>query len=190
MCGEGKGLLLIEGEAEEGELEASWSMIVQEYSGLIQTEKSASVFEAYKKMVALRWKMEFMELAVAALRAHWEQGLGHNGVIAEQVSLLGYDLVEEKEDGDAYLYQVELVEREAKSLVVFFNQAKADYEGLGPKEGAGREERDRMSYQKELALLSKFMEGGLIDAERITVLDYAGIVNYYLESLKHDKANG
>jgi hypothetical protein len=98
--------------------------------------------------------------------------------------------VEEKEDGDAYLYQVELVEREAKSLVVFFNQAKADYEGLGPKEGAGREERDRMSYQKELALLSKFMEGGLIDAERITVLDYAGIVNYYLESLKHDKANG
>lgn len=185
MCGGPRQLLVISGEVEESVLEDAWQQILSEYSTLIRTDKSATVFEAYKNMVGCGWKMQWMELALKLLRSGWEAGLGHNPEIAEKIMLLGYNLIEDREDTDQYVAQLDAVEMESRSLVVFFNQYKAQYEALAPKAEKVQEERDRMSYEKELNLLGQ-SQGFLIDPETTTVLKYASYVNFYLETHKKE----
>jgi hypothetical protein len=190
MCGEPKSLLVIEGAVEGALLEAAWSEIVSEYSSLIQTEKSRSVFEAYKRMVVTQRKMVFMERALSLLRVQYARFEDdpvhrHNAILADQIMLHGYNMITDSDDPETYYRMVDGVEMECKSLVVFFNQYKAEYEAIAPKGESTAEERDRMSYEKELNLLSKHQNHG-IDPEAITVLKYASYVNYYLEANKKD----
>lgn len=192
MCGGSKQGLVIAGEVEEHLLEEAWSNIVSEYSSLIQTDKSKTVFEAYKRMVVTQSKMVFMERALSLLRTQYARFEGdpehrHNAILADQITLHGYNLIVDSDDPEQYYRMVDGVEMECRSLVVFFNQYKAEYEALAPKGESAADERDRMSYEKELNLLSKH-QGHDIDAEKITVLKYASYVNYYLEANKRDKA--
>jgi hypothetical protein len=187
MCGRGVQCLVISGEVEEGVLLQAWESILSEYSTLIKTPKADSVFMAYQRMVSSKWRMSFMELAVSALKDAYTVPI-YLPFVCEQVALLGYDYIEDPAGNwEHYGHQVEAIETEAKSLIVFFNQAKAEYELLAPKGVQRTEERDRMSYEMELQLLTKF-RGGHIDDETTTLFRYAGIVNLYLESLKKDQA--
>jgi hypothetical protein len=187
MCGRGVQCLVISGEVEEGILLQAWESILSEYSTLIKTPKADSVFMAYQRMVSSKWRMSFMELAVGALKDAYTVPI-YLPNVCEQVALLGYDYIEDPVGNwEHYGHQVEAIETESKSLIVFFNQAKAEYELLAPKGVQRNEERDRMSYEMELQLLTKF-RGSHIDDETITLFRYAGIVNLYLESLKKDQA--
>lgn len=104
----------------------------------------------------------------------------YSGEIAEALMLLGYDLVEDLEDREAYLRQIYMVESEAKTLVIMLNQYVNEYKLMFPE---GEYKRTRADYEKELAILGKYMGYRLND---ITVSEFAGIVNLYMDQIKKD----
>lgn len=170
--------LLIDGDAAEMDLQIAWQNILQEYYELIKTDKSANIFELWKKILYTSWKIQFVDICISALRFKYD------AEIAEHLMLLGYDYVQNIKEEGLYLRQLELVESEAKTLIVFLNQYSAEYQLLCPQDK--QEEaanRTLMDYEKEITWLSKFM-GYRIKKDEVTVLEYCGIVNTYLESTK------
>jgi hypothetical protein len=172
-------LMTLSGNPSQEELEGAWLQLLQEYSDLVRTDKTNNIFEVWLKIEGLRWKIDFVDKALEVLK------LQHDETTASALVELGYDYVQPLEDREAYLKQVYFVQTEAKSMVVFLNQYKAEYKLLVP-EGQEVEERDRMYYEKELAHLSRFMGYRIIKSD-ITVYEFCSIVNTYLDSVKQNQ---
>jgi hypothetical protein len=158
------------------------NILLQEYSDLIKTEKSDSVFTAYKKLIHTEWKINFISNALEYLKYKYDSR------IAEKICEQGYDMIVDCEDREQYFKQIYSVETEAKFLIVLLNQHNAEYMLLCPK-GSGETKRDHMSYQKEIAMLSKFM-GYRINKDEISAYEFCSIVNLYIESNKRKVNNG
>lgn len=170
-------LLTICGEPTEDQLEQAWDEIQQEYSDLIRTEKTTNVFDLYQKLSYTRFKLEYLGWVLPYLKAEYKQEY------AERIASLGYDLIEWNEDREKYLQQIYLVENDAKFLIVQLNQLSSEYKKINPGASGSDVERTAMDYEKELAILSRFM-GRWIRASEITVFEFCAIVNAYLETNK------
>lgn len=175
-------LLIISGEPSFEELAVAWREILEEYSGLIKTNKSQSVFDCWKNIIITQHKLTTIGFALYALKIQYD------AEIAEAVALHGYSLIEPLEDRQAYLTQIYAVETEAKTLVVLLNQYRAEYAKLCPEAAAptAGSQADALQYDKELAILSRFM-GYRIDKTLTTVAEYCAAANLYLEHKKLHK---
>jgi hypothetical protein len=171
--------LVINGTPTEEDLASAWDDILQEYSDLIKTEKTTNVFDLYKRLTTTRFKLAYLGWTLSFLKVEYKREY------AERISSMGYDLIEDLEDREAYLRQIYMVENDAKFLVVQLNQLSNEYKLLNPGSGNQEAERTEMDYQKELAILSRFM-GRWIQAEEITVFKFCSIVNAYLEYHKRE----
>lgn len=182
-------LLTITGSPKKSDLVNAWMGIMQEYSDLIKTEKSINIFEAWKKCVYTYWKMVYVENFIfkCKLKNPITGLYCYNAAEAEQVMLLGYDLIEPPaEDEEKYLHQIEMLDRESKTLVVMLNQYNQEYKLLAPDE-TNPIIRTIADYDKELALLSKFM-GYQINKRVVTVSEVCGIINAFIETQKINNA--
>lgn len=167
-----------------GMTEGDWKAILLEYSSLIETEKSKNLFTAYQRWFYTSWKIYTLEQLLTFLK------VAHDADIASEVHNLGYDLVEYKDDREEYLKQIYLIENEAKTLVVLLNQYTAEYKMLtGGDEGAEEVKRDEMHYEKEIAIMSRHM-GFRIKKDKITVFEWIGYLNTFLEFNKVNKNGG
>jgi hypothetical protein len=179
-------LLVIKGAPTKEDIALAWAEIMEEYSELIKTPKSINIFEAFKKCIYTYWKMCFIEAVIYKFRSKDPfTGLYlYDEKEAEQVMLLGYDMIDKPDEEEKYLYQIEMLDRESKTLVVLLNQYNQEYKQLAPKE-ENPIERTIVDYDKELAILSKFM-GYWVDKKTRTVADVCGIINAFIE---HQKIN-
>lgn len=107
--------------------------------------------------------------------------------MALRVQEYGYPLIEEdKENGRGNLKQIYMVESEVKTQIVLLNQYNREWQQRYPNDTAPVE-RTLMDYDKELAILSKFM-GHWIRRKKITVWEFCSIVNAYNEYIKANKS--
>jgi hypothetical protein len=178
LFGAPKSFLIISGEHTEEQLDLAWANIVTGFSDLIKTPKSNSVFELHKKIKFTESKMFFLEKALTYLKSEYDAD------IATAICEWGYELIEPKDDRDAYLKQIYLVEGEAKTLVVMLNQYIAEYRVLCP-ENESTVNHDRMKYEKEIKILSRF-HGYRINTNKETCFTMAALINIFLEANKKD----
>lgn len=152
----------------------NWKEILIEYSSLVATEKAKTIMTAYQRWFYTEWKINTLAQLLTFLK------VVHDKDIAEAVQELGYDLVEFKEDREEYLKQIYLIENEAKTLVILRNQYLSEYKMLTGGETEEENDKDEMYYEKEIAIISKFM-GFRIKKNKITVFEWAGCLNAYIE---------
>ena len=189
LSGEPNSLLIITGTPTDEELKLAWAEIMSEYSDIIKTPKSSNIFDVWKKCNYTYWKMCYVEAAVYKLRLKDPETdkYIYDQNAANELALLGYDYVAPPEDDETYLRQIELIEIEARNLVVILNQYTQEYKLLCPDEDTPVK-RTYDDYLKELAILSKFM-GQWIDKQTKTVSDVASIINAYIEAQNIDYAS-
>ena len=176
--------LIVSGEPTHDQLHEAWDKILAEYTDLIKTEKSQSILEAWRKVMQMEYRIALLDQCFYALRLKYDEEVAL--IIAEQ----GYDLIQPDEDVSVYSQRINLVEAEAKTLIVLRNQFMNDYRRLCPEDGS--EDgliMDEMQYDKELAALSRFM-GYRIVKSQITVREFCSIVNLYLDNNKKTEKDG
>lgn len=173
-----KKVLIIKGKFSDDELDIIWDSIISEYAGLIKTGRSSNIFELYKKISYTSWKLEYLEKALGFLRFKYDSD------IANSIVELGYGLIEYNEDRSKYLKNILFVEREAKTLLVLLNQYSKEYLLMCPEGSNEIDSRSMIDYDTELSLLSKF-QGYRINKNKITVSEFASIVNNFLDTKNH-----
>lgn len=174
-------VLVISGTPTQQELIDAWDEIIQEYVSLVKTEKSTTIFNCWLKVIRTQWLLTLLTHALDALKMQYDED------IANAIAGQGFSLIQPMEDRQKYLKQIYFVEQEAKSLIVQLNQYTTEYKALCPTE-AETEKTDIAEYEKELAILSKFM-GYRIDKKVITVTEFTSILNVYLEDIKAKNAS-
>lgn len=172
-------LLTITGFPTEEELGIAWDAIQEEYSTLIATPRSTNVFELAKRISKCNFLIKFIGWATSHLKTKYSEQ------IALRIQDYGYPLIEKDAEQDrGNLKQIYMVESEAKTNIILLNQYTNEYKMLYP-EGETPVDRTLMDYDKELAILSRFM-GKWIRRKKITVWEFCTIVNAYME---YNKAN-
>lgn len=185
ITGEDLGPLIIEGTPPIDELISAWDNISDEYANAINTGKSKSVFEAYKKVVRLQAQVKMIDACLYYLEH------GYDEEIAQILADAGYHHIQPNDDREAYLKSINRVRTQAKTLVVVLNQAVAHYKLLSP-DNEMKVERSYQDFMDELAILSKH-QGYALRAKEITVLEYCAVVNAYIryvEAHKKKQQNG
>ncbi len=152
----------------------NWDEIKAEFSEAIKTPKSTTIFECWKKIESLTNRMELVSVSCNFLKNIYDAD------IAAILQLNGYDYVQDLPERDAYLKQIYLIETEAKTMVVMLNQYYNEYRLLCP-EGVMPSEPTVADYDKELAILSKFV-GHRINKFEITTSEFCAYANLYIES--------
>lgn len=170
--------LIISGTPTNAELLSAWEDILEEYASLIKTDKTENVFELYKKIVHTEWRLTFIEKSLLTLKMQYDEE------VAGWVGEMGFGEVRYVADREEYLRSLYAIEMRAKMLIVLLNQYKAEYRLMNPE----RSQEDivnntRIRYEKEIASLSKYM-GYRIVKEKTMVLEYAAIINNYLEDCR------
>lgn len=173
-------LLTIKGNVDPEILAIAWDKIVEECADLIKTDKADNIFQLVKKIRRTDWQIFYLEKALNRLK------VGYSEYHALRIQELGYDLIKDLEDNEAYLKQIYLVENEAKTLIILLNQYIHEYNLYNLKTNS--EEKDLMHYEKELRILSKFIGHKLL-ADEITVFYYYSVVNAFFE-LNKKKSHG
>jgi hypothetical protein len=172
-------LLTISGFPTDEELAVAWDEITQEYSSLITTPRSNNIFELFKRISKCNFLIKFLGWATSHLKVKWSEE------IALRIQDYGYPLIQKDPDHNrGNLKQIYMVESEGKTNIVLLNQYVKEYKIACPDEAAPIE-RTLMDYDKELAILSRFM-GKWIRRKKITVWEFCTIVNAYNE---YNKAN-
>lgn len=170
----------------EDTLKQIWESIQMEYSELIETKKTKAIFEAWKKVKEYEVKEKIGALSVYILR------IGYDPTVANDLFLMGYDLIEPQESDADYQKQVDRVEIELKNIRTLLDGYIKSYETLVADsnlnlEGPAREAKD---YEGDLAELSKFM-GYRVDKKIISLFEYAALLNLYIvHSEKMQETNG
>lgn len=172
-------LLVIHGQPSIEELVEAWGDILQEHSELIKSNKTQSISDLFKKITYTEWKIVFLEKGLWLLKHEY------NEKIATDIANMGYDLIVANDDRETYLRQIYGVETDAKFLIVQLNQYKTEYSILCPKDQQVKT-LTLIDYERDIAILSKFM-GYRINKKEITVFEFDGIVNYYLETVQKEK---
>lgn len=177
--------LIIEGNPAPEDLALAWQNIQEQYSDCIRTEKSKSLLDLCKKILRNEWQIRTVDDCIFILRKGW------NKLPAELLRDLGYPYIENLPNWDEYLAQVNMVDMEAKFLVVLQNQLNNEYKRMsGGEESAITRSMD--DYDKELAIISKYI-GFDVDKYKITTAKFCSYLNIYLdhiETLKKTADNG
>lgn len=159
---------------------SNWSLILAEYADLIRTPKSSNIFDLWNKISLTEVKLDIVDTMLTILKDLY------NVEAANALANLGYDVVEDLDDHDAYMLQLEMIDREAKTLFVVLNQYIAEYKKLAP-EGVDLKPRTQMDFEKELQILARY--GYKINKRKDTVLEFAAAVNAFIEE-KNTVSNG
>lgn len=171
--------LIISGQPDKKDLVNAWQDILQEYSDLIKSEKSKSIFEAWKKVAYTEWQIKFIEAVILKFRMKNPEtdAYLYNREQALQVSELGYSFIPEPENEEDYLQAINFLDIESRNLTIFLNQYTVEYNLLCPKQEE-KVKRQEIDYDTELAVLSKFM-GTFIDKRKRSVQDVCAIINVF-----------
>lgn len=173
----GQFLDIILGEQPEP---TEWPEIVIDYLDAVKTPKSENIFECKKKILRIEWLIRALDENLWLLKIEFDEDCAK--FIQEQ----GYSLIANIEDRSEYLKQIYNVETEAKTLIILLGQYRIEHDILsGNKEG---KVRTRVSYEKDIAVLSKF-QGYRIDIWTTSVMQWAGILNTYMEDYKNKIPN-
>lgn len=177
-------LLVISGNYTHEQLSEVWNKILVEYSQLIKTEKSQSIFEAWKKIEYILAKMKICDQALTFFKNRF-----YDEEVAEALMLHGFDLVTYDGDNTDFDKQIKLLETQAKSLVVFLNQAYTEYKIIADSaQGESKLERTELDYEEDLAILARF---GYKLRRKGTVLEYAANFNSFIKEQQNNrKSNG
>jgi hypothetical protein len=170
-------LLKIGGDPTNEEMASAWQEILIEYSGLIKTEKTNSIFKLWEKIEEARCKLRFINICLDYFSEFYDEE------IANELVLHGYDFIEWYDDQERYNKQLILLENESKTLIVLLNQYYNEYKILSPDNETIT--KDEMYYEKELAVLTK--EGYRVNKKKNTVFEYAAAVNAFIEQNKRLK---
>lgn len=167
-------------KVSDEELQVAWDGIVSEYCELVQTKRTKGLFEAWRKVIEVKCKIRTVQLSLFVLR------IKYSSEVAEGLFLMGYPLIKEIEDNEAYLRQIDMVEIEARNLNTFLEQYEQEYKNLIPTttEASTNNQRTELDYERDLVELSRFM-GYRIDKDVITVQEQAAIMNSFIDY--HDK---
>lgn len=174
-----KLLLIGEATATDEQLQDAWDAIFYEYADLLKTPKSQSILMAWRELRYLEKKKDLVAMCITMLRWRFSEK------IANELMLLGYDLITQGEDHEEYERQIRLVEIEAMNLDTFIGQAAAEYEALCPKEDEATTVKTLDEYDDDLAVLGKFM-GFRIDKKIITAAEHASYVNAFNKANQKD----
>lgn len=175
--------LIISGQPSEQQLLDAWEAIVAEHSELVKTDKSNNLFDLYHKISNTEWQLALVDKCLNALKQQYDAD------IAAILNDRGFGIVEPSDDREVYLRSLYAIETDAKTLIILLNQYKSQYKSMHPESTDELTEVNRVRYEKELAILSKF-QGYRIKKEEITVLEYCAIINTYLEYIKLQKKEG
>lgn len=179
-------LLIISGEPAPEELILAWENIQEQYSDCIKTTKAKTLLDINKKLLRSHWQITIIDDCIFILRKGW------NKEPAEILNQLGYSMVENLADPDLYAAQINGIEMEAKFLIVLQNQLYNEYKRISGGETDAAITRTMDDYDKELAIISKYI-GFDVDKMKITTAKFCAFLNIYLdhiESLEKAAANG
>lgn len=170
--------LIIEGITPLPVLAEAWELIIEEYASLVKTEKSNDIFDLYKKIKQTQWQMEWIEKTIDALKIQYDEEM------AIWLGERGFGVVEYSDDRETYLRSLFSIKNGSKTLIVLLNQYNAEYKALSKdhdqQNDSGMSESEmRFTYEKEIALLSRFQHDTIIK-QNISVFQYAAIQNNYL----------
>jgi len=174
--------LIINGNTLPSQLEEAWDTIIAEYTSLIKTEKTDDIFMLYKKIKQTQFLMDYVDKCIDALKVKYDADL------AAWLGEKGFGEVEYSTDRDVYLRSLFGIKTSAKVLVVLLNQYNAEYKLLNKDNEVfpETETEKRFRYEKEVAELSRY-QGQRINKQITVVLEYAAIINNYLEYIKINK---
>ncbi len=148
-----------------------WEEILCEYADNVRSPKSENIFDCWRKIRFIEFKIEFVQTALSVL----------NDFYSERVALclveLGFDYIENNQDTTVYRRSLQRLETEAKVLLVLYNQYQAEYASLNKSSGDSK--RNRMDFEKEMAILRK---DGYKIKKSTTVLEMCAIINTFIES--------
>lgn len=161
--------LVISGKAEPDALQIVWKSILQEYSGLIKTVKSQSIFIAVKKINELETRKAFAHTLIGLLRYKYSK------VFADALVEMGFEFISE-DRGRGNAKQLDVLELEVAALIVFINQAYAEYKLVCPDIETEGSKKDYSDYLEEIAVLSRFQGYKIIDE---SVLEVSAIINSF-----------
>lgn len=190
MCGSPKQLLIIRGSVSKEELDFTWDSILEQISEVVETERTKSIFNCWKKINENEKRIMFLESALEFLKPYYDPVLNKrvpnwDKDIAEKIAELGYDYIQYNEDLEKYSKQITIVENELKTLIVITNHYYNEYALLCPKDDVPIRTSE-MEYEKELVILSKF-QNGRIEKEKITCFEFFAIKNTYLDEVNRQK---
>ena len=170
--------LIIKGDPMPFQLEEAWNIILEEYVSLIKTEKTDDIFLLYKKIKQTMFLRDIIELSLNYLTSNYDED------IAKLVSEKGFGIIEYTEDKEVYSRMIKSVRMSAKTLIILLNQYNTEYaltnKGDQVIEEDITETAKRLRIEKELATLSRF-QGQRINKQTTTALEYAAIINNYLD---------
>lgn len=175
-----KRRLIISGEPTQQQLEECWEEILLDYSDNIQTEKSASTFDLWKRIAYTEWKQNFLNVSLRLLKYKY------NEEVAKEIHSLGYALIVECEKREDYLKQIYSIQSETDFLTTLLNQYDAQFALLCKKEGVEEPEMRDIDYEKELSILSRFMKFR-IKRNKITLFEFIAYTNDYLDYFKKQR---
>lgn len=170
--------LIISGKPTQEQLMAAWEIIISEYCDLIKTDKSATIFDLYHKILKTQWQISYVEVALAQLKEEYDLEC------ANRLVELGYDFIDNLPDREAYLKQIYFVQTQAKFLFVMLVQHSNEYKMMCPSDSSPIQ-RTLMDFQKDLSVLSRF-SGFKLDKNNLFVFEYCAIVNDYIENGKQE----
>lgn len=172
-------LLVVAGHFSYEQILFAWESIQEEFSSMIKTDKSENIFILSKRIFNNRWQISLIDMCLFILKQEYCP------ISAGALSELGYPLVEFKESREEYLSQIYAIETEAKMLIIQQNQLNNEYVRLtgGDKSPV---QRQRMDYEKELRIVSKYV-GYRLSAEEISTFEFCSYLNIYIEYVENQK---
>lgn len=173
--------LAITGTPAEEDLILAWANIQEQYSNTIRTEKATSLIDISKRMLLNQWQITTVDQCILVLRLEVDQ------LSIDTLANLGYPVIEYTGNWHDYIKQVDMVEMEAKFLIVLKNQLYNEYKRLAGDDTAAAVGNVTMQeYDKELAVISKYM-GFDVDKMKITTAKFCSYLNIYLDHVEQTK---
>lgn len=153
----------------------NWAAILKEFAELVVTDKGNNVLDVWLKIEQMEWKIGFAATMIDMLR---------DGVYIEEAAEalfnMGYDYVDNCDDHEEYLKKLNMVENEAKTLVVILDQYYKEYMLLVPEHQ--QKPRTEMDFEQELAVLRR--HGYKINKNKNTVFEFCAVLNSFIDEMK------
>lgn len=165
--------LIIEGEPTEQELKDAWQVITHEFFDLSESKQNNYELTLCAEMEALNYKIIAIQQSVEVLRKY------RCDELVALLQKLGYRFPFNANKEDEYLKDLGRVLSRAKTLVLQYNDKKAQLDNISKEKAPGETEVSRSYYDKILAILSKH-SGYHVDESKTTVSRYAAILNMYI----------
>lgn len=151
-----------------------WEEILCEYADNIRSEKSNNLFDCWRKIKFIEFKIQFVQTALEVLNDFYSEK------IALALCELGFDFIDNDPDTAAYRKKLQMMETEAKVLIVLLNQHNTEYMALSGKNGNVK--RTRMDFEKEMAILRR---AGFKIKKSTTTFEMCAIINTFIDQPKN-----